>query len=91
MKTLERKDYPNLFIDIRGYEIDCIQNHRRGSNFFTESIVEFYKDENEYGIDGIWITNVYIWDDNYGHEDSEIQTLYKVEKKTKTVTNWVKL
>jgi hypothetical protein len=72
------------------------EEHRRGSNFFTRSIVvinEEYFPEIPRELDGFWETNTYISDSDYGHESSDIYELDRVEKKEKVVTTiyWEKV
>jgi hypothetical protein len=64
------------------------QKHRHGSNFLTRSIIEINEDDENLPIDlhGFWETNVYIWDDNYGYDRSEITELTRVVKREKIVT-----
>lgn len=69
------------------------QEHRRGSNFFTKSIVEINEKwfpELDRSLDGYWETNQYVHDDDYGHDKSDITELNRVKKVTKTVIeeNW---
>jgi hypothetical protein len=72
------------------------EEHRRGSNFFTRSIVvinEQYFPEVPRELDGFWETNTYISDSEWGHDPSEIHELNRVEKKEKIVTTiyWEKV
>ena len=62
---------------------DSYQEHRRGSNFYTQSIVEIneeYYPQVPRELDGFWETNSYVWDDNYGYDKSDITELTRVEK-----------
>lgn len=87
---------PNLFNDITEFSIDSIQDHRRGSNFYREDIIEFREEHKEYFPDvenfeqylGTWRTNNVIWDDNHGF-DSEFSKLTRVEKKETVSYEWV--
>ena len=78
------------FIDI-SYE-----EHRRDSNFFTQSIVEIYQylDDNipeEWY--GYWETNTYINDYEHGYDATEINTLTRVVQKEREVieTYWAEV
>lgn len=87
---------PNLFNDITEFSIDSIQDHRRGSNFYREDIIEFREEHKEYFPDvenfeqylGTWRTNNVIWDGNHGF-DSEFSKLTRVEKKETVSYEWV--
>lgn len=71
------KEEPNLFEEITDFEIDRIQNHRRGSTFYLEYIIElkpedkqyFEEVENFYQYIGTWKTNQIIWSDDYGSDE----------------------
>jgi len=72
------------------------EEHRRGSNFFTRSIVEIHEDwfpEVPRELDGYWETNTYVSDSEWGHDTSEIHELNRVEQREKVVTTtyWVKV
>jgi|SRR5690606_2916424 len=97
MNKILKKDYPRLFANIGEAIIeDSRRDHRRGSNFFTQSIVEFKPEHQEYyDIDltpflGTWETNTYLSDYDHGTDWDEILELRRVEKKEKTVvtTSW---
>ena len=67
---------------------DSLEDHRRGSSFYKQSIVEI--NEKSYPhIDkelyGFWETNEYIYDDEYGFDKTEIHKLNRVVLKEKTV------
>lgn len=87
---------PNLFNDITENSIDTIQDHRRGSNFWREDIIEFTAEDKQYYPDvenfeeylGTWKTNQVIWDANYGFDD-EFSELTRVEKKEVVTYEWV--
>lgn len=68
------------------------QEHRRGSNFFTRSIIEISKDDENVPeeLRGFWETNDYIWDDNHGYDRSDITQFTRVEKVpvVKTTHEW---
>jgi hypothetical protein len=69
---------------------DSYQEHRRGSNFFTRSIIVINEDDENLPIDlhGFWETNDYIWDDNHGYDRSEITELTRVIKREKIITTY---
>jgi hypothetical protein len=78
------------------FQEDSVQEHRRGSNFYTRSIVEVnekWYPELPREFDGFWETNQYVWDDNYGFDKSDINTLYRVEQKERTIVEkyWEKV
>lgn len=87
---------PTLFAGVKEFAIDSEQEHRRGSNFYREDIIEFKEDDEKYFPDvenfkqylGTWRTNNVIWDDNYGF-DSEFSELTRVEKKETVSYEWV--
>ena len=67
---------------------DSYNEHRRGSTFFVQSIVEI-DEENYPNIDkqlyGYWQTNEYIYSDDYGYDKTDIDTLTRVISKEKTI------
>lgn len=72
------------------------EEHRRGSNFYTRSIVEIsetYFPELSRELDGYWETNTYIFDSEYGREDGDITELNRVIKKERVITEtfWEKV
>jgi hypothetical protein len=86
-------DFENLISDM---EIISYEEHRRGSNFYTRSVVEIKEEwfpEVSRELDGFWETNTYVSDSDWGHESSEIYELNRVEKKVKVVetTYWEKI
>lgn len=96
---ITRTECPGIFENICAFFItDSRKDHRRGSNFYVTSIVEFRTEDAGYyhnvpnysDFIGTWETNSYIWDDSYGIDGSEITELTKVEKRTKVVetTYW---
>lgn len=97
MKTkVTYKEEPELFNDITEFSIDSIQEHRRGSNFYREDIIEFKEEHKEYFLEvnnfeqylGTWRTDNVIWDGNYGFEDT-FSELARVEKKETVSYEWV--
>jgi hypothetical protein len=73
-----------------------VQEHRRGSNFYTRSIVEVNEKwfpELPRELDGFWETNQYVWDDDHGFDKSDIYELYRVEQKERTIVEkyWEKV
>jgi hypothetical protein len=86
-------DFNTLLED---FQENSVQEHRRGSNFYTRSIVEVnekWYPELPRELDGFWETNQYVWDDNYGFDKSDINTLYRVEQKERTIVEkyWEKV
>ena len=79
-------DFDELLDD---FYTDSFVNHRRGSTFYKQSIVEI-NEENYPDVDkelyGFWETNEYVWDDDYGFDIEEIDTLTRVTQKEKTIT-----
>lgn len=68
---------------------DSYNEHRRGSTFYVESIVEI-NEKNYPDIDkqlyGYWQTNQYVFSDGYGYDKRDIDTLTRVVSKEKTIT-----
>ncbi len=68
---------------------DSFVNHRRGSTFYKQSIVEI-NEEHYPNVDkelyGFWETNEYMWNDDYGFDREDIDTLTRVVSKEKTIT-----
>jgi hypothetical protein len=90
------KEEPLLFEDITEFSIDEISEHRRGSNFFREDIIEFKEEDKEYFKDienfeqylGTWRTNNVIYDSEYGW-DQHFSELTRVVKKETISYDWV--
>ncbi len=87
INELTRQLAKELEVDFNSLLEDFVENsyqeHRRGSNFYTKSIVEInekYYPEVPRELDGFWETNTYVWDDNYGWNKSEVTELTRVEK-----------
>lgn len=84
MNKITRENSPiefNRFLE--DFKENSYQEHRRGSNFFTRSIVEINEQwfpELDRSLDGYWETNQYVHDDDYGHDNSDITELNRVEK-----------
>ena len=68
---------------------DSSVNYRRGSTFYKQSIIEInekhYPDVDK-ELYGFWETNEYIWNDDYGFDREDIDTLTRVVSKEKTIT-----
>lgn len=99
-----RKYSPELFDEIGEFIIDSAsQEHRRGSSFYNEAIVEFKKEDqpmfkgmkgNFSKYCGLWKTNRYVFSEQEnGFED--IHTLTRVKKvevqKTITTVVWAEI
>ena len=71
------------------------EEHRRGSSFYTKWVFEvseeLFPDRPE--LWGFWESNNFIFDSEYGLEESDIEELTRVEKKTKTIVKeyWEKI
>ena len=98
MNTITRKNAKESGIDFDSLLEDFIEDsydeHRRGSSFYRQSIVEINQEwypEISRKFDGYWETNDYIWDDNYGYDKSDIRELTRVERKEKVIklVEWV--
>ena len=84
----------NLLVD-DFYDISY-EEHRRDSNFFTQSIVEINQDlddnipEEWYGY---WETNIFIRDTEHGYVATDIDTLTRVVQKEREVieTYWTEV
>lgn len=97
MKKVTFKEQPELFGNITEFSIDSIREHRKGSNFYREDIIEFkpehkvhFKDlENFEDYIGTWRTNNVIWDEDYGWDEefSELNKVKKIELITYTWEN----
>jgi len=87
---------PNLFTDITEFSIEDLSEHRRGSSFYREDIIEFKAEHKEYFEDvenfeqylGTWKTNNVIYDSEHGW-DSEFSELTRVEKRETVSYEWV--
>lgn len=61
---------------------------RRGSSFYTKSIVEISKEyypNVDKELYGFWETNEYVYNDNDGFDKKDIDTLHRVVLKEKVV------
>lgn len=95
MNKVNYKDEPELFEDITEHSIASDREHRRGSNFYREDIIEFKEEDKKWfpnieNFDqyiGTWRTNNVIWDDNYGF-DEEFSELTRVEKVETITYRW---
>lgn len=92
MNKITREIAKELNIDfnalISDFDEISYEEHRRGSNFFTRSIVvinEKWFPNVPRELDGFWETNTYVSDANWGADKSEINELNRVEKKEKIV------
>jgi len=80
-----RFDFNSLLED---FQQNSYEDHRRGSNFYVQSIVEIKEEwypEVPRELDGFWETSMYVWDDNYGFDKSDIKELIRVEQKERTI------
>jgi len=95
INKITRKEHPEFFkkLEEDWPIVESLKDHRRGSNFYTQWVLtvddEYFSEYPQFH--GHWMTNVFIWDSDYGADDSEIDELDRVEKKTKVVetTEWV--
>jgi len=100
IKKVTRKECPKLFVDISENIVEHVyENHRRGSSFYVESIVEFSEAKRKWYPDvpnydeyiGFWHTGTYHRDTEHGTDWTDITELVRVEKREKiiTVNEWV--
>lgn len=93
-KITRETELPVKFdIFLEDFVENSYEEHRRGSNFFTKSIVEINEKwfpELNRELDGFWETNQYIRDTEYGYDKSDITELNRVERVTVTIptTKW---
>jgi len=100
INEINRKNAKELGLDFNELIDDFIEDsydeHRRGSTFFKQSIVEisekYYPDVNK-ELYGFWETNKYVYSDDYGFDKQDIDTLHRVVLKEKVVTTkyWEKV
>lgn len=84
---ITKEEYPVIWEDFFAYTIgETYHAHRRGSNFFTQALLEFGAEEfpDNPEIHGLWETDCYISDQEYG-PDTIPTELFRVEERTKTV------
>jgi len=90
---LTKKEAPELFDAIREFIIDdSRKDHRRGSNFYVQSIVEIKEEYSQFlpsltpieDYVGFWETNQYITSED-DTDWSEIDELTKVEQMEETI------
>ena len=88
------KDYGIDFDDlIDEFTEHSYEEHRKGSDFYTRSIVEINKKwfpDIPREFDGFWETNMYISNANHGHDSDEITELNRVQQRERTIveTYW---
>jgi hypothetical protein len=100
INEINRKNAKELGLDFNELIDDFIEDsydeHRRGSTFFKQSIVEineeYYPDVDK-ELYGFWETNQYVYSDDYGFDKQDIDTLHRVILKEKVVTTkyWEKV
>lgn len=101
MNIITKKEQPILFENVSEFIMDdSYKEHRRGSTFYVKSIIQLDKEDAEHfpsikNFDdyiGTWETNDYITSEDDTDWD-EINTLYRVEKKTIVVetTKWERI
>jgi len=89
INKVKHTEEPTLFDDIQEFEVDRIQDHRRGSSFWVELIIEFKPEHAKYYPNikdfekyvGTWKTDQVIYDDNWGFDDnfSELTRVEAIE------------
>ncbi len=94
---ITRKEFPTLFNSIRDLIVEnSVEEHRRGSSFYTKSIIEILSEDEKHWPDipdfqnlvGNWETNRYISSEDYTDWD-EINELTKVHCVEETIINLV--
>jgi hypothetical protein len=100
INEINRKNAKELGLDfnelIEDFIEDSYDEHRRGSTFFKQSIIEIneehYPNVNK-ELYGFWETNEYVYSDDYGFDKQDIDTLHRVVLKEKVVTTkyWEKV
>ena len=88
INKITKTEYPDVFEDLLEFSIgETYHQHRRGSNYFTNALLRF--DEKclpeHPELHGLWESDTFINDYEYGVNDDEPKTLYRVEEKTRTV------
>ena len=84
---ITKEEYPAIWGDFFAWVIgDTYREHRRGSTFYTRALLEFWWDDfpDNPEIHGLWETNTYINDTEYGPDTTPTE-LFRVEEKTRTV------
>jgi hypothetical protein len=92
INEINRKNAKELGLDfnelIEDFIEDSYDEHRRGSTFFKQSIIEIneehYPNVNK-ELYGFWETNEYVYSDDYGFDKQDIDTLHRVVPKEKVV------
>jgi hypothetical protein len=98
INTVTFAEEPTLFEERSEFAIDSIQDHRRGSGFWREDIIELKAEHKEYFPEvkdfeqylGTWKTNQVLWDSVYGFEET-FSELYRVEKEEIIFYEWINL
>ena len=97
INKITHKEEPTLFNDIDELSIESIKQHRKGSTFFREDIIEISLEDEIYYLEvknfkqylGTWRTDNLIWDSNHGFDEQSFSELTRVEKKEKISYEWV--
>jgi hypothetical protein len=100
INEINRKNAKELGLDfnelIEDFIEDSYDEHRRGSTFFKQSIIEI--NEKDYPnvnkeLYGFWETNEYVYSDDYGFDKQDIDTLHRVVLKEKVIVTkyWEKV
>ena len=89
------KEEPTLFDDIVEFSIEENMDHRRGSSFYRDEIIEFIEEDSKHFPDikdfekyiGTWRTNNVIWSEDDGF-DTDYTSLIRVKQKEVLTYEW---
>lgn len=84
IKKEQDEELFGLLMEYQNEEISY-DAHRRGSNFYRKCIIrinEKWFPTVDRELDGVWETNEYVWDSEYGQTDSVPYVLYRVNEVT---------
>ena len=88
INKITRKEYPDVFEEFSEFIIGATgKEHRRGSNYFVSSLLEFDNDNlpEHPELHGLWESETYVDDYEYGC-DCYPDELWRVELKTRTIS-----
>lgn len=90
INKIERKENPELFQKLAEGVDDIInKEHRKYSSFYCNALIlideECFPEEEFKPYYGTWMSNDIIWSDAEGYDSGDIDSLVRVEKKTRTI------
>jgi hypothetical protein len=82
---ISKNTHPEIWDAILSCDRELVEmEHRRGASFFTNAVYTIGPDDlpENPELHGNWISNQFVWDDNAGSADEDIEVLHRAEKTT---------